>query len=88
LNLDEDDDIILGKAKLDLLSIFVIILVQNDKIMTKLRNSKLKRIIKSIDSTKYKKKTLEKIMNDKDFREFADDILKTLGYLKDNSFTY
>jgi hypothetical protein len=57
--------------------------------MTKLRNNKLKRIIRSIDSTKFKKNTLEKMMaGDKDFREFCDEILRTLGYLKDNTFTY
>jgi hypothetical protein len=63
-------------------------LEKDDKIMTKLRNNKLKKIIKSIDSARFKKKTLEKMMNDSDFKEFTDEILKALGFLKDNMFTY
>lgn len=56
--------------------------------MNLLKNEKLKKIIRQIDSTKFKKKTLEKMQNDKDFKEFCDDILLTLGYLKNNTFTY
>lgn len=60
----------------------------NEKLMTLIKNNKLKKIIKHIDSSKYKKKTLEKMMEDKDFKDFTDEILTTLGYLKDNIFTY
>jgi hypothetical protein len=56
--------------------------------MNLIKNNKLKRIIKHIDGSRYKKKTLEKMMEDKDFKEFTDEILKTLGYLTDNIFTY
>lgn len=55
--------------------------------MNKLKNEKLRKIIREIDGTKYKKKTLEKMLLDKDFRDFADEILETLGYLKDNIFS-
>jgi len=37
---------------------------------------------------KYKKKTLEKILLDKDFRDFTDEILETLGYLKNKVFEF
>jgi hypothetical protein len=56
--------------------------------MNLIKNNKLKKIIKHIDASKYKKKTLEKMMEDKEFKQFTDEILKTLGYLKDNIFTY
>lgn len=54
--------------------------------MNKLKNKKLQKIIRNIDSTKYKKRTLEKMLLDKDFRDFADEILETLGYLKNKVF--
>jgi hypothetical protein len=56
--------------------------------MNRLKNNKLKKIIKTIDSTRFKKRTLEKMLNDEDFKEFTDEILKTLGYLKGETFTY
>jgi len=74
-------DIIVEKSKLNLIR-------ENKSIMNKLKNKKLQRIIKGIDSAKYKKKLLEKMMNDKDFKDFTDEILITLGYLKDNTFNY
>jgi len=52
--------------------------------MNKLKNKKLKRIIKFIDASKYKKRNLEKMMKDSDFTNFVDEILNTLGYLKEN----
>ena len=54
--------------------------------MNKLKNKSLRKIIRNINTTKFKKKTIEKMLLDKDFREFADEILETLGYLKDNMF--
>lgn len=81
LNLNEFEDIILDKSKLNVLR-------ENKSIMTKLKNKKLQKIIKEIDSAKFKKKSLEKMMSDKDFKEFTDEILLSLGYLKDNLFTY
>ncbi len=54
--------------------------------MNKLKNKKLQKIIKNIDTTKYKKKTLEKMLADNDFRFFTDEILETLGYLKNKVF--
>ena len=81
LYLDEYQDIIVDQTKLSGLK-------ENNSIMTKLRNKKLQRIIKEIDSTKYKKKSLEKMMGDKDFKDFVDEILISLGYLKDNLFVY
>jgi hypothetical protein len=57
--------------------------------MNKIKNRKLQRIIKYIDSSKFKKKNLERFLNnDSDFKVFADEILETLGYLKNKSFTY
>lgn len=53
-----------------------------------LKNKSLGKIIKHIDSTKFKKKTLEKFMKDREFKEFIDEILISLGYLKNNVFTY
>ena len=80
LNLDEDEDIILSNKRLSILK-------TNKSIMTKLNNKKLFKILKDIDSTKYKKRTLEKMMNtDPDFREFTMEILQTLGFLKNNEF--
>ncbi len=55
--------------------------------MTKLKNKKLQKILKEIDSTKYKKRTLEKKMkNDPDFKLFTTEILETLGFIKNNEF--
>ena len=81
LNLDEYQDTIIDATKLSCLK-------ENQSIMTKLRNKKLQKIIREIDSTKFKKKTLEKMMNDNDFKDFADEILISLGFLKDNIFNY
>ena len=81
LNLDEDQDIILSRENLSILK-------TNDKIMNMLKNKRLRKIIIEIDSTKFKKKTLEKMLKDSQFREFTDEILTTLGYLKNGSFSY
>ena len=80
LNLDEDEDIILSKDELSVLK-------SNNKIMTMLRNKNLKKIIKEIDSSKYKKRTLERMQLDHDFKEFTTEILTTLGFIKDGVFT-
>ena len=81
LNLDEDEDIILEKKDLDKLK-------ENKKIMNMLKNKTLRKIIKEIDSAKYKKRTLERMINnDKNFKEFVQDILITLGFIKDGFFT-
>lgn len=54
-----------------------------------IKNNRLKKIIKHIDSTKYKKRTLEKFLKDPAFLDFANELLRTLGFLdKNNSFTY
>ena len=53
--------------------------------MSKIKNKNLQKIITHINSTKYKKKSLEKLIKeDSDFKEFINEILSTLGYLKDN----
>ena len=55
--------------------------------MEMLRNQKFKQIIKNIDHAKYKKTTLEKYLNnDIEFKIFADEILKVLGFIKNNEF--
>lgn len=79
LNLDEYQDIIVEKANLENLK-------SNKSIMNKVKNKKLQKIIKTIDSAKYKKRTLEKMLNDSDFKSFTDEILISLGYLKNNVF--
>ena len=80
LNLDEDEDIILNEKKLNILK-------TNKSIMTKLKNKKLLKILKEIDSTKYKKRTLERQMEiDPDFKIFTTEILTTLGFVKNNEF--
>lgn len=57
--------------------------------MNKIRNRKLQKIIKYIDNSKYKKRNLEQMLSqDKHFAEFVDEILETLGYLKNKSFSY
>ena len=77
LNLDEDEDIILTKEELNKLK-------SNKKIMNMIKNKNLKKIIKEIDSAKFKKKTLEKIQkNDKNFLNFTLEILRCLGFLND-----
>lgn len=55
--------------------------------MTMLRNKNLKKIIKEIDSSKYKKRTLEKMQEDPDFKDFTTEILKSLGFIKNNIFS-
>jgi hypothetical protein len=81
LNLDEDEDIILEKKDLEKLK-------ENKKIMNMLKNNTLRKIIREIDSAKYKKRTLERMINnDKNFKEFVQDILITLGFIKDGFFT-
>ncbi len=81
LNLDEDEDIILEKKDLEKLK-------DNKKIMNMLKNNTLRKIIREIDSAKYKKRTLERMINnDKNFKEFVQDILITLGFIKDGFFT-
>ena len=80
LNLDEDEDIILSEKQLSVLK-------NNKNIMTKLKNKKLLKILKGIDATKYKKRTLEKQMEiDPDFRLFTTEILIALGFIKNNEF--
>lgn len=79
LNLDEEEDVILTEKDLAKLK-------TNEKLMTMLRNKTLRKIIKEIDSSKYKKKALDKLENDPDFQMFTDEILNTLGFLKENRF--
>ena len=80
LNLDEDEDIILNEKQLSILK-------TNKSIMTKLKNKKLVKILKEIDSTKYKKRTLERQMEiDPDFKIFTTEILTTLGFVKNHEF--
>ena len=80
LNLDEDEDIILSEDQLASLK-------NNKSIMTKIKNKKLRKILKEIDSAKYKKRTLEKyMMNDPDFKEFTTEIVNSLGFIKNNEF--
>ena len=82
LNLDEDEDIILSEKDLSCLK-------ENKNIMSKIKNKKLRKILKEIDVAKYKKRTLEKYMeNDPDFKEFTTDILKTLGFIHNHEFIY
>ena len=80
LNLDEDEDIILSEKQLSVLK-------TNKSIMTKIKNKKLLKILKEIDSTKFKKRTLEKKMeSDPDFKLFTTEILETLGFVKNHEF--
>ena len=54
-----------------------------------LRNKNLKKIIKDIDSAKYRKSKLERTMKtNPHFKEFTTEILKTLGFIKNNEFVY
>ena len=81
MNLDEEEDIILEKKDLDKLK-------GNQKIINMLKNKSLRKIIREIDGAKYKKRTLERVMkNDKNFKEFIQDILYTLGFIRNGIFT-
>ena len=72
--LDEFEDIILSTTQLSSLK-------QNSSILQKIRNTKLRQIIKAINNAKFKKDILEKILKeDKNFRLFADEILHCLGF--------
>jgi len=63
--------------------------LEKKNIMTKIKNKKLMKILKEIDSAKYKKRTLERYMDkDPDFKEFTTEILETLGFIKNNEFIY
>ena len=80
LNLDEDEDIILSEKQLSVLK-------NNKSIMTKIKNQKLMKILKEIDSAKYKKRTLSRYMeNDPDFKIFTTEILNTLGFIRNNEY--
>lgn len=79
LSLDDGEDIILEEDQLNLL-------ITNDKITSKLKNRKLKRIIKLINASKFKSSLLDKILKkDVHFREFADEILVCLGFKVDST---
>jgi hypothetical protein len=63
--------------------------LEKKNIMTKIKNKKLMKILKEIDSAKYKKRTSERYMDkDPDFKEFTTEILETLGFIKNNEFIY
>lgn len=79
LSLDEGEDIILETDQLDAL-------LTSEKVTSKLKNKKLKRIIKLINSSKFKSSLLDKILKkDNHFREFADEILVSLGFKVDST---
>lgn len=72
--LDETEDILLTDNELAILK-------QNTSITTKLKNTKLRKIIKTVVNSKYKRSLLEKILQeDKHFKFFCDEILGTLGF--------
>ena len=84
VNLDD----IFGKVKLTSIDVF-------DKdfslenIEESIMKSNLKKIIKDIDSAKYRKSKLEKTMKtNPHFKEFTTEILTTLGFIKNNEFVY
>eukprot|EP01083_Nonionella_stella_P040444 109755_1 len=57
------------------------LLKNNDEIKLKLMNKKLKQIIESIDDSKRPQNKLETMMqSDKDFAEFVDSMLKSIGF--------
>jgi len=53
------------------------------------KNPRLAKAVKEIDQHKDREKALGSALKDKEFREFADHCLKTLGFLDEtNQFTY
>jgi hypothetical protein len=62
--------------------------VSSQKLKSYLSHSKLKVIIRQINSSKHRKKSLQRMMeNDTDFLYFIDLMLEELGYLKQGVFT-
>ena len=59
---------------------------KSKKLRPYLSHSKLRKIIRLIDSNRDKKKALWKQIDfDADFRVFIDEMLKEMGYLDDNN---
>ena len=78
LNLDENEDIILDDTKLSLLK-------ENKSIFDKLKNTRMRKVLKAINKAKFKKTMLESIIKaDKNFENFTNEILTVLGFMKDN----
>lgn len=76
LELDEHEDIIVPTERLEGI-------INNQSLRTKLKNTKLRKIIKFINSSKLKTTLLSKaIKNDAHLKDFVDEILEGLGYLK------
>lgn len=74
--LDESEDVMLSNSQLQKLKL-------NKSITSKLKNSRLRQIIKAINSAKYKKSMLENVLlEDKHFKQFTDEILDTLGFME------
>jgi hypothetical protein len=60
----------------------------SQKLKSYLSHSKLRVIIRQINSSKYRKKSLQKMMDgDPDFLNFVDLMLEEMGYLKKGVFT-
>ena len=56
----------------------------SDKLRPFLSHSKLRAIIKQIDSSRYRKKSYwRQVERDTDFKAFADLLLQEMGYLND-----
>lgn len=72
--LDETEDVILSETQLSKLK-------EKSSIINKLKNTRLRKILKAINSSKFKKQMLEQIMKeDKHFTMFCDEILTALGF--------
>lgn len=76
VDLDETEDVILDESDLEKL-------LTNTSITKKLKNKKLRRIIKLINASKFKNSLLDKTSkHDKHFKDFTEEILETLGIKK------
>ena len=79
IDLEEDDDVVVDPWRLEKARHSV-------KLKPYLSHSKLKKIIRQIDSNRNRKKSLwRQIDFDADFRVFIDEMLKEMGYLDENN---
>jgi hypothetical protein len=63
-------------------------LMGSKKLRPFLGHSKLQGLIRKVNSSRQRKKALEKLCeNDEDFQNFVDLLLEEMGYFKDGVFT-
>ncbi len=56
----------------------------NKQVMDSIQNGKLRSTIREIDQAKNRRRMLDTALQTKEFREFADQCLKSMGYLDES----